>query len=158
MEKTFYLAIKDVEGDVKVKGFEKHFELSSFNEGGINISLRPDNNGQSYRGTPSIDGPELVIKNVPGKVSSSLLKKALDATNLEEVTIHEVAMTNSEVTKIYSVKYTKAHIQFYRYLNGNMALRIGAFAAIETTHMDIDDAGKTKPFVVKYDLQAKKTA
>lgn len=161
MENKFYLKIKGIDGSVKVKGFEKTFELGHFSEGGINVSFSPSgnaNNGQAYRGTPHIGAAEVVIKNIPGSVSSALLKRTLDATHLEEVTVYEVAKINGVETDIYHVTYTKAHIQYYRNLNGDTALQIGAFATMETSHTDIDDTGKRKPFVVKYDLQASVTS
>ena len=157
MEKKYYLKVKGLDGKVQVKGFEKTFELAHFSEGSVRNTFHTNNNGQAYVGVPVIDSADMVLSNLNGGVSSSLLKKMLDATPLDEVTVYEATKINGEEKDTYHITYTKAHLQSYRHGLGasgkDVAIKIGSFATLETVHQDIADDGKTTQFVTKYDLQ-----
>lgn len=163
MEKKYYLKIKDIDGKVKVKGYDKTFELAHFSEGAIRNTFHINNNGESYCGVPVIEPSDIVISNLSGSVSSKLLKKILDATPLEEVTVYEVAKINGEEKTVYEITFTKPHLLYYRRGLGesgrDVAIQIGSFATRQTSHNDISDDGKSvTPFKTNYDLQTHVTS
>jgi hypothetical protein len=158
-ESKYYIKIKGVDGPVKVKGFDKCFELSHFSEGGISNAFTATNNGQAFRGTPSVSPSSVVIHNVAGSVSSKLHKMMLDVTPVDEITVFESTKIKGDETSVYDVTFTKAHFLGYQRGQGNdIALTIGAFATMQTNHYVIDADGKTTKSVVKYDLEKNKTS
>lgn len=156
-EFKYYAKIDGVEGQVKVKGFEKTFQLSHYQDCVIRNQFQTANNGQAYHGTPYLETISMVIQNPSGKVASQLQKKMLDATPLKEITVHEVAKIKGEEISLYDIKYTNPHLLFFRRdgAEGDNAIVVefGAFSQVEFSHYEVDDTGKKTPYKVKYDLQ-----
>jgi hypothetical protein len=155
----YYIKIKGVDGPVKVKAFDKCFELSHFSEGGISNSFSSANNGQAFRGVPSVSPSSVVIHNVAGGVSSKLQKMMLDVSPVDEITVYESTKIKGAETSVYDITFTKAHFLGYQRGEGNdIALTIGGFATTQTNHYVIDPEGKTTKSVVKYDLEKNETS
>lgn len=155
MSNKYYMKIEGITGPVKVANFDGCFELEYFNEGNISNPFTANNNGQSYAGVPDVAPSHMVVLNTPGSVSSVLMKKMLDATPLQTVTVYEIAKLNGQETSVYDVTFTEPHILSYERQAGsrNVQMVIGNHASIETNHTDIDETGKSKQYKVKYDLQ-----
>jgi type VI protein secretion system component Hcp len=156
-EFKYYAKIEGVEGSVKVKGFDKTFQLTSYQDCVIRNQFHAANNGQTYHGTPLLETISLVIQNPSGKVASQLQKKMLDAEPLKEITVQEVTKIKGEETSIYDVKFTNPHLLFFRRDGSEgencIILEFGAFSQVEFSHYDVDETGKKTPYKVKYDLQ-----
>jgi hypothetical protein len=158
-ETKYYIKIKGVDGPVKVKAFDKCFELSHFSEGGVSNTFSASNSGQAFRGAPTVSPSSVVIHNVAGSVSSKLHKMMLDVALVDEVTVYESTKIKGAETSVYDITFTKAHFLGYQRGEGNdIALTIGAFATTQTNHYSIDVDGKTTKAVVKYDLQKNETS
>ena len=158
-ELKYYALIEGIEGPVKVKGFEKCFELSQFQEGGIRNSHQGSASlGSAFKSHPVIDSVGMVLKNPNGKMTVTLQKKTLDAEPLKSVTVSEITKIKGEEGASYQVKFTNPHLLFFRRGVNDVVLELGSYTEIEYTHNTIDETGKKEPFKVTFKIAEDKTS